>query len=104
MLEDGAVLVIINLCQQILREKHQYWIIQDSLDMVLSLVLCLGSLLSPEGCSAFPLSSMTSVFLYPYQYFLPGVQIIMSKLCKPKRKEKIMSLKNHSHNNVHLQL
>lgn len=45
--------------------------------MILSLVLCLGSLLSPEDCLAFPLSSMTFAFLFPYQYFLAGVQIIM---------------------------
>lgn len=89
MLEDEAVLVIVNLCQQMLREKHQYWIIQDSLDMVFSLVLFLGSLLSPEGCSAFPLSSMIFAFLFPCHYFLPGVQIIMrSKLTKLKTKQK----------------
>lgn len=56
MLEDGAGLDTVDLCQQILREKYHYRIIQDSLDMVLSLVLFLGSLLSPEGSSAFPLS------------------------------------------------
>ena len=89
MLEDGAVLDTVDLCQQILREKYQYHIIQDSLDMVLSLVLFLGSLLSPEGCSAFPLSSMTCAFLFSYHFFLPDVQVIMrGKLIKLKINEK----------------
>lgn len=73
MLEDGAIVDNVDLCQQILKEKYQYWVIQASLDIVicciLSLDLFLGSLLSPESCSSFPLPSMTFAFPFSYHFF-----------------------------------
>lgn len=83
MLKDEAVLGNVDLCQQILRGKYQYQVIQDSLDMfrgcVLFLVPFLGSSFSPESCSSFILYLMTSAFLFffyfffPYHFFLPSV-------------------------------